>query len=154
MSSVTAEAKPDLEVILPVGGIVEVAGIEARVRRLKSREFLSLIRVVTTGMGPAIGKISLTPDDPEALQGELIGLFLVAVPNAIDEFAEFLMSIVEAVKPSEQSKLVKEMVNPEADVLLDILTVLAEQEKDDLSMLAGKARAAIARIQTVYRSDG
>ena len=154
MSSMTAEAKPDLEVILPVGGIVEVAGIEARVRRLKSREFLALIRVVTTGMGPAIGKISLTPDDPEALQGELIGLFLVAVPNAIDEFAEFLMSIVEAVKPSEQALLLKEMVNPDADVLLDILTVLAEQEKDDLSMLAGKARAAIARIQTVYRSDG
>ena len=150
----TATAKPDLEVILPVGGIVVVEGIEARVRRLKSREFLSLIRVVTTGMGPAIGQISLSPDDPEALQGELIGLFLVAVPNAIDEFAEFLMSIVEAVKPSEQGRVVKEMVNPDAEVLLDILTVLAEQEKDDLSMLAGKARAAIARIQTVYRSDG
>lgn len=148
----TAEA--DLDVILPVGGVVVVDGIDARVRRLKTREFLSLIRVLTTGMGPAIGKISLTPDDPEKLQGELVGLFLVAVPNAIDEFAEFLLSIVEAVNPSDQPKLLKAMVNPEAEVLLDVLTVLAEQEKDDLSVLAGKGRAAIARIQTVYRSDG
>jgi hypothetical protein len=156
MSSMTAEPDkvPDLEVILPQGGVVEVAGIRARVRRLKTREFLTLLRVITSGMGPAISRITLTPDDPEKLQGELIGLFLVAVPNAIDEFAEFLLSIVEAETAKDQPALAKEMVNPDPEVLLDVLTVLAEQEKDDLAVLAGKGKAALARIQSVYRADG
>jgi len=147
-------AAVDIDVILPVEGIVEVEGIKARVRRLKTREFLTLLRVITTGMGPAISQVKFTPDDPEALQGELLGLFLVAAPNAIDEFGEFLFSIVEPVSKKDQVALSKALVNPEAGVLIDVLTVVAEQEKDDLSVLVGKGRAAIAKIQMAYRPNG
>jgi hypothetical protein len=35
-------------------------------------------------------------------------------------------------------------------VLLDVLFVMAEQEKDDLYALVGKARAALAKIQSLY----
>lgn len=146
--------KPDLDVIMPVGGRIEVEGIPARVRRLRTREFLTLLRVVTAGMGPAISKVQLSTDDPEKLQSELLGLFLVAAPNALDEFGEFLLSIVEPERAADQGALTKAMVNPEAGVLIDILTVVAEQEKDDLVVLAGKGRAAIARIQSVYRPAG
>ena len=147
-------AKPDLEVILPVDGIVEVDGIRARVKRLKTREFLGLLRVITTGMGPAMAQVKLTADDPDQLQAEMMGLFLVAVPNAIDEFSAFMVTIVEAETPKNQPQLLKAMDNPDPGVLLDVLTIMAEQEKDDLAVLAGKARAAVTRIQTVYQAAG
>ncbi len=146
--------KPDIDVIVPDVETISVAGIECRVRRLRSREFLTLLKVITKGLGPAIQSVKLSPDDPEELQGQLIGLFLLAVPNAIDEFAEFMFSIVEPVKSSDQPALTREMVNPDLEVLLDVLARIAEQEAGDLTVLSGKARAAISRVQMAYRNAG
>ena len=145
------EEKPvdDLLAILPDGGTIRVGAVEARVNRLKGREFLGLMRVLTKGLGGGLPQLDLKGEGDE-VQAQLVGMFLVAVPNAIAEFIEFLMTIVEPVHESERARLAVEMQNPDPDVLLDILGVVAIQEKDDLSTLVGKARAWIGKIQTAY----
>lgn len=145
------EQTPDLDVILPSGGRIEVDGIKAEVGRLKSREFLLLMRVLTAGLGEGIRHIRLSPDDEDELESELIALFMLAIPNAIEEFGEFLMAIVEPVESKDDLKLRVAMQNPDPEVLIDIFGIMVEQEKDDLSALLGKGRAWIARLQKTFQ---
>lgn len=145
---------PDLEVIVPSEGTFVVDGITARVKRLKSKEFLGLIRVLTLGLGPSIGQFDLSGKDEEEVQGKVIAMFIMAIPEAIDEFGEFLFSVVEPVDKSQDGQLHLAMKNPDMDVLLEVITVIAEQEADDFASLVGKAKAALTRIQSVYRPTG
>jgi len=140
----------DLESIVPAPGTIDVDGIPARVRRLKSREFLSLIRVLTLGLGPNIGEFKLDGDEDE-VKGQVIAMFLMAIPEAIDEFGQFMFSIVDPVDPKDGKELAKRMKNPEVEVLIDLITIVAEQEVNDFQSLVGKAKAALTRIQSVYR---
>jgi hypothetical protein len=150
----TAEKLEDLTAILPENeGIVVVDGIRARVKRLKSREFLSLIRVLTIGLGPNVGQFKFEGDEDE-VKGQVLAMFLMAIPEAIDEFGEFLFKIVEPVDKSEAGQLSKAMQNPDVDVLLDVLTLVATQEVNDFRSLVGKGKAALMKIQSVYRPTG
>lgn len=150
--TVTEETKtPDVEAILPVEEKLEIEGIPAVVKRLKAKEFLQLVRVLTAGLGAGVGSVDLSSGTDEEIQTRVMGLFLAAIPEAIPEFGEFLFSIVDAEKPSDRAALKKAMENPEIDVMLDVLALVAIQEKDDIRSLAGKAKAALTRIQSVYR---
>lgn len=156
----TAKVKQDddLDTILPVGGTFEVDGIPAVVNRLKAREFLSLMRVLTQGLGAGaqeiIGSMKFDSDDKDQMAGQIIGLFVLAIPNAIEQFGDFLLSVVTPKDPADRGKLMVAMQNPEIEVLLDVFTLIAEQEKDDLASLVGKAKAAVARISSVYQTTG
>lgn len=130
-----------------------VGGIEARVNRLRSREFLSLMRVLTRGIGTGAKDLKFE-GDADAMRAQFIGLFIVAVPNAVPEFAQFLLTVVEPIDPSQRGLLAREMDNPEIEVMLDVFEIIATQEKDDLSSLVGKARAALSRIQSLYTTAG
>jgi hypothetical protein len=149
------ESEPsEFDSILPQGGRVEIApGLLAEVRRLKSREFLLLMRVITRGLGGGISQVRLTGSDPEEMQQELLTLLMLAVPEAIEEFGDFLLAIVEPVTEAERAKVKQAAMNPDPDKLLDVLGVLVEQEKDDLSALVGKARAWLARIQRTVLAE-
>jgi hypothetical protein len=150
----TASKIEDLDTITPApAGEILVDGIRARVKRLKSREFLGLVRVLTLGLGPNIGSFKLDGDEDE-VKGQVVAMFIMAIPEAIDEFGQFLFTVVEPVDKTDGNALQKSMQNPEIDVLLDIITVIAEQEVDDFRSLVGKAKAALMRIQSVYRPTG
>lgn len=151
MTATAARLDDDLDLILPDPTEFEVEGIPAVVRRLKSREFLHLMRVLTTGLGSGIRDIDLHLDDEDELKADIVALFMLAVPNAIDDFGLLMLSIVDAKDKKQQGDLQKVMQNPEVEVLLDVLTIVAEQEKDDLAHLLGKARAALAKIQSLYK---
>jgi hypothetical protein len=81
-------------------------------------------------------------------------MFIMAIPEAIDEFGDFLFKIVEPVDKSEAGQLTKAMQNPDVDVLLDVLTLVATQEVNDFRSLVGKGKAALTKIQSVYRPTG
>lgn len=145
-------AKEDLTVILPGGGEVTVNGVPCIVRRLKTREFLALLRVLTAGLGPALGEISIDFTDKETVGRDLSALMLLAVPNAADEFAEFLMAIVDAKDPAQSRETALYLKdNPELDVLLEVFEKVAEQEKEDLAALGGKTQAMWSRLGNLYR---
>lgn len=140
----------DLEAILPNEGKLDVEGIDCIVRRLKSREFLQLVRVLTTGLGPSISQINLAGDQEE-LQGQLIGMILMAIPEAADEFGDFVFSIVEPVNRADKNELREKLQNPELDVLIDVLTIVVVQEAPDFQSLVGKVKAALKLVQGTYR---
>lgn len=144
---------PDLEAILPDPTAYEVEGIPANVKRLKSREFLALLRVITNGAGAHMGSFDFSGDSDE-VSGKLVGLAIVAIPNAAEEFTDLLQLVVEPKNRSDANALSKALQNPDIDVLLDVITIIAEQEKDDLTELVGKARAALTKIQSLYQRRG
>lgn len=145
----------DLGTILPEPTTLTIDGIPAQVRRLKSREFLTLMRVITAGLGSGIRDIRLDVNDAEALQSDMMAILFIAVPNSIEDFGQFLSMIVEpreANNKDQANRLDRIMANPEPDVLIDVLGIMVLQEKDDMVALAGKARAWMSQVQkTVNR---
>lgn len=151
MTATTNEKPVDLEAILPEATELLVEGIPAAVRRLKAKEFFALLRVLTNGMGPGIANVDFSKDRDE-MAGQFVGLLLSAVPNAAEEFTQFLTLVVEAKDPKQNAALQKCMANPELETMIDVLTVVAEQEAPDLQSLVGKAQAALKKIQSVYQT--
>lgn len=149
----TADVPPDdIEVILPIPGEVTINGLACTVRRLKTREFLALLRVVTSGLGPALGEVDIDFTDGESFGRDMSALMLLAIPNAVDEFALFLTQIVEPKDKGRAGEVSAYLAdNPDLDVLLDVFEKVAEQEKDDLAVLAGKTQAIWKRLGNLYR---
>lgn len=142
---------PDLDVIDPEVGFVIVDGEKCRVNRLKTREFLMLMRVLTSGLGPGLSTVRLDFTDGETVARDLSALMLLAVPNATEEFANFLGQITKPTNPEKNAQVARYLHdNPELDVMLDIFETVAVQEKDDLAALAGKAQAMWSRIASLY----
>lgn len=149
---IAPNASKDLDVIDPdPTDTIDVEGIQSRVRRLRSREFFALMRVLTAGLGQNLSNIKIDTENPDQMTGDIVALFILAVPEATNEFADFCAIVVEAVDPKEQQDLYKRMENPDPGVLIDVLERIATQEKDDLFTLWGKAQAALSRIQSLYQ---
>jgi hypothetical protein len=156
MSGMTAEiVEPlaDLDVIDPIGTPIEIVGVQCVVNRLKAREFLALVRVMTIGLGDGLRAVStsLSMDDEEALGQELLALLLLAIPEAGEEFLAFVRLIVEPKDPKQKATVLSALENPDLDVLIDVAEMVVLQEAEDLHGLAGKARAAWTRIASLYQ---
>lgn len=150
----TASTKPeDLEAILPNHGKLQIEGISCSVRRLKSREFLQLVRVLTTGLGAGMQDIDLSGSEAD-MQGKMIAMFVMAIPEAHEEFGDFVFSVVDADDKTKNNDLRKALENPEIEVLLDVITIVAAQEAGDFRSLVGKMKAALKIVQTAYRPTG
>lgn len=148
----SSEETLDAELIVPgPGDEISVEGIPARVKRLRSREIFALLRVLTTAMGPALTQLQLDGEDEDELQGQIMALFLMAVPAATSEFTDFVAQVVEPIDRADGVELAKKMQNPDPGVLIEVLELVAVQEKDDWRVLWGKVQAAISRIQVLYR---
>lgn len=136
--------KSDIETLLPITGKVTIEGIEAQVKRIRTRELVLLVRVITKGVGPNLSRFDMSSKD-QATQSA--ALLIAALPEAIDEVLLFLREIVVAVNPDEATRLTKAMHNPDLDALFDIVAMVIDQEWDDGKRLLGKARALIAAQQ-------
>lgn len=146
------DAPDDLSAIVPDEVRVDVNGISCTVKRLKTREFFSLLRVLTSGLGGSIGNVQLSVGDEEAMAGELITLAMIAIPNAMPEFQVFLADVVKPVDPEKNAEVARYLHdNPEIEEMIDIFEAVAEQEKEDLASLVGKVRAMWGRLTTLYR---
>lgn len=157
-AEVVAEVVEDLEVILPQPGEPLVLGQDSArgeyrvvVNRLRTREFLALMRFLTAGVGPAIAEIDFGQDQAE-LTGELIALLVVGVAEADQEFVAFVQAVVQPVGTSdeEQARVISEMRNPSLDDMLLIAERLAIQEAPDLQRLLGKVQSMWANLSKVY----
>lgn len=150
MTATVSEKTIDLEAIMPESTELLIEGIPASVRRLKAKEFFALLRVLTNGMGSGIANVNFSGEEDE-VRGQFLGLFLAAVPNASEEFVDFLKIVIEPKDSKQAGDLNKAMANPELETVIDVLTIVAEQEAPDLKALLGKAQAALKKIQSVYQ---
>lgn len=145
-------AAGDVDVLYPAPGeTLEIGGIDCRIRRIKTRELLHLMRILTVGLGPALTTVRLDFSSSETVQQDMMGLLILALPNATDETFVFLAGMVEAVNGSEQGSIGAYMHdNPEPDELIDIFEVLLRQEAPELVGLAGKAQAMWSRVGPLF----
>lgn len=143
----------DEDVILPETQEIEIKGIRAEVRRLKTREFLALMKVLLRGIGGDLVTIFQETDEKK-LQGKLVGALLVAIPEAEHEFMMFLQKVVVAVDQKERKALMGHLDNPEIGEMLEIARVIIEQEVDDFARLGKEAKAWWGTVRSSLRLDG
>ena len=149
----TQDTVADLSVIVPDLTTITIGGISARVKRIRTRELMLLVRVLTSGAGQSFHHIKVGEED---FDQQLIGLLIMAVPEAHEEFVELLQAIVEPVEPIQDSDTQKrwnqELANPEIDTTMDVMAALLTQEKDTIPVLLGKAKLLVGQVQALYRT--
>jgi hypothetical protein len=148
----TTEKPVDLEAILPTLADIEVSGIPVEVNRLKLRGFLALMNIITTGVGRELGNVDFSADQDE-LQGNMIALLIMAVPNATDETVRFVRTVVSPKDQKDQKALSAALEDPELDDFMDILALVVEQEAPEFKALLGKAKLHLQKIQSLFRKS-
>lgn len=128
----------------PVPGIT-ISGVECQTKRLKTREFLKLMRIITDGMGGRLALMALSTDeeDEQLLAGQMLGALLNSIPYAEDAVIGFVQAMVEPVSdnPKDMKVVRSALENPEMEDLVAVITHIIDQEISELVSL-GKAFGA------------
>lgn len=151
------ERVPDADAILPPPARLEIDGIPVEIRRLKARELLALMQVVTFGLGPEVANMRFDAGaTQEEVAGKILGMLIAAVPNAGDYFLSFVRLITDPADGDDKTRaaLQRSLENPEIEVVLDVLETMVLQEQEDLESLVGRVKAMFRRIQAAYGKTG
>jgi hypothetical protein len=152
----TASATEEFDVINPPEATLTVAGVTCTVRRVRLRQLMFAIRVLTNGMNESLAQVEFD----ELGQQEWMALLMAAVPNAIDEFIDLINALVQPpdqISKSELEALRRELENPDPELLVDLVPIIVAQEKDTFSALLGKATALLesnAKLKRVAKKAG
>jgi hypothetical protein len=157
---------PDSEIdrLDPEQVIVKLStGYEVALQRLKTRQFFRLLKVLTRGVGPAVVQTGLDfKEDPEGFGQKLLAMTLMAIPEAEQQFIEFLQSMCKPVGLHEPDgrrltkaetednqaaivELVEELNNPELEDLLDLAEAIVRAEAPEIQAL-GKRVASMLEL--------
>ena len=153
MTAQTAPQPSDSDVIVPEARSLMLGGIEAEVRRLRTREFLALMKVLMRGVGGDLIDV-FAEEDEAKLQGRLIGAMLVAIPNAENEFIGFVQKVTWPKDERQRAKLFAYLENPELSDMMEIARVIIEQEVDDFARLGKEAKVWFGTIRMTLKRDG
>ena len=148
-----SEVKPDVESILPEEAQLTIAEMDVEISRLNLREFLSLMNVITTGMGHNIRNVDFSAPQDELIP-QMLGLLMMAVPKAADETIDFVRLVVKAKNKTDAAALDLYLRNPDLDVFMDVIAKVIEQEAGELKELMGKAVSHFRRIQSLWKVTG
>jgi hypothetical protein len=136
-------------------------GYEVGIQRLKTRQFFRLLKVLTRGVGPAVVQTGLDfRDDPEGFGQKLLAMTLMAIPEAEQQFIEFLQSMCKPVglheadgrrlSKQEQednsaaiTEMVEELNNPELEDLLDLAEAIVKAEAPEIQALGKRVAGLI-----------
>lgn len=136
-------------------------GTRIKIARLRTRETMSLLRILTKGAGDVLAQTHFSMDmDPEEFMGIFIGSVMLSVPVAEDETLDFVQRMVlpefymddARTKPEMESNqqmldaLYNEMHNPELDDLIEIVERIVRTEAPHIQAL-GKRLAAMLALQ-------
>lgn len=139
-------------------------GYVVLIQRLKTRQFFRLLKVLTRGVGPAVVQSGLDfGKDPEAFGQSLLAMTLMAIPEAEQQFIEFLTSMCSPVGMHEASgrarlskqqtednqaaiaDMLEELNNPELEDLLDLAEAIVAREAPEIQAL-GKRVASLLEL--------
>src|SRR5215475_8840080 len=143
------------------------SGFELEIQRLKTRQMFRLLKVLTHGAGPLVQQQLNFGDTAEDFGRKLLALVIISVPDAENEFIEFLVSMTKPVglvegkgrklNKQEQEdnntlwrKYEEELGNPEPMDLLDVVEVIINQEAPELQALGKR----IASLAEAFRKTG
>lgn len=146
--------KTETEILDPVPSTYTMAdGFVVSIEPLKTRQFFRLVRIFTQGASIAAsgGDISsIFSGNGEAVGSQLIGLAIVAIPEAEDASLDFLRSMVapadlrtgtrlsqedEDHNDREWAKVDAALFNPSPVDTLGLIKVIIQREKDSLASL-------------------
>src|SRR5450755_3100809 len=108
-------ADSELDRLDPEPVVVKLStGFEVGIQRLKTRQFFRLLKVLTRGVGPAMVQSGLDfGKDQEGFGQNLLAMTLMAIPEAEQQFIEFLSSMCTPVALHEvhgRARLSKQQV--------------------------------------------
>lgn len=134
----------DLQSVIPEPpGELVVAGVPCTVNRVRTRELMLLARVVTRGIGENMSMVDLEKFDEGGAE-QLLGLLVVALPEAGDEVLDLLRVLIQPREPITENGVRKgfaaEMENPDVSLTLDALAIMVSQERETFPLLVGKFR--------------
>lgn len=144
----------------PVPTQVKLAsGFPVEVVRLRTRQLFRLMRILTRGANPAaLGQLKFNDDSEEGRRnfaGQLLGILLMAIPDAEQEAIGFLQSMTRPAglveKPSAQltkqqneanqalmDRYSEEMFNPELEDTISLFETIIANEAPDIQSLGKK----------------
>jgi hypothetical protein len=71
------------------------SGTEILIERLKTRQLMRLLKIVTTGAGDVLTELKFSADmDTAEFTGQLLGAVILSIPEAEDETIDFLKTMV------------------------------------------------------------
>lgn len=151
----SADKTADLAALVPdPPGEMVVAGVPCVVNRVKTRELMLLARVVTRGIGENIQMVDM--DNPESPE-QILGLLVVALPEAGDEVLDLLRVLIQpAERITEEGTrraFAAEMANPDVTTTLDALAIMVEQEKETFPLLVGKFRMLFRAASALWKRE-
>jgi hypothetical protein len=136
-----------------------VSGFAVEVVRLRTRQLFRLMRIISRGATPAaMSQLNFGADDPEGQKefaGKLLGMIVMAIPDAENEAIGFLQSMTQPAgiiqktpaklnkQESEHNDALferygKEMFNPELEDTLSLLEVIIAIEAPEIQALGKK----------------
>lgn len=159
-SELDAFDPPPQTVTLSTGAVV-------RILDLKTRQFFRLLRIVTRGAGGFLMQSELSLNDTvDGFVAKLMGVLIVAVPEAEDETLAFLSSMIEPDGLIERADLDKRsqaaaaernaelwaqvneaLANPELEDTLDLLDAIFRREAKDIMNLGKRLQRMFALAQ-------
>jgi hypothetical protein len=162
----------EIEALSPeVTPITLSTGMEVNVVRMRLRQLMRFMKIITAGANGVLGELSLRADmEPEEFTGQLLGLLLVAIPEAEDEAVEFIKSMVEPVGLIERPRTKDErqknddllvdlygsLGNPTIDDTFNIIERIVRNEAADIQSLGKRLVAMLAQsgaLKAVASSD-
>lgn len=154
----------DIDTIVSEGTpLTLMSGFEIVVERLRTRQLMSLLKILTRGAGSVLGELRFSSDmDPQEFTGNLIGAVLLSIPEAEDETVEFINRMVSPAGLKEgrltkdeilsnddlEQELRSQLSNPELEDLLTIMEQVITNEAPHILAL-GKRLAALLKVQTL-----
>lgn len=140
-------------------------GVVVRLLRLKTRQFFRMLRIVTRGAGGFLSDVGLSMEDStDDFIAKLLGLLVIAIPEAENEAIEFIGSMVEpdglvdTPKMSKDDKAQNELLwlnlqdalrNPELEDFIDIIEAIVRREASDMQALGKRLRRMFEVAQKV-----
>jgi hypothetical protein len=154
----TAIVSEDVDALSPEPDVITLSsGFEVRIEPLKTRGMFKLLKIVTRGGGPILMQMPLNFNDTEVFVGQLLGVIVMAIPEAEDEALEFIRFMTTPVgvdenarskSPEEEknrelfTRLGEELSDPEIDDTISIIEKIVRNEAGDIQAL-GKRLMAI-----------
>jgi hypothetical protein len=158
----TTETDTDL-IASESGPVTLVSGRQVNVERLRTRQTMRLMKILTRGGGAALADIDLSSGDQDAAVA-LLGAVIFSIPEAEDETIDFVRSMVTPVglvadprsRPEIEvndalfANLADEFENPELD---DLVTVLERVIKVEAPHLIALGKRLALLVKTFQQSE-
>lgn len=152
---------PELEALDPTPEVLKLeSGLPVKIEELRLRQFIRMLKIVTRPVAQGlvdISDLSLSPDqDRDAFGARLAVILFTVIPEAENEFVDFLQSMVSPGNLIEKpvleksdvefnklrwAELDKELINPGLEDTVTLVEAIVRREAADIQSLGKRLMA-------------